>query len=48
MMGGVTPASVIREILSEGGGHFARTMVQRRSAMHVVASYSRGKSGEYL
>ena len=48
MMGGVTPASVIREVLGEKGGHFARSMVQRRSAMHVDASYSRGKSGEYL
>ena len=28
-------------------GHFARTMVQRRSAMHVDASYSNGKSGGY-
>ena len=30
-----------------GSGHFARTMVQRRSAMHVDASYSSGKSGGY-
>ena len=33
MLGGVTPSSVIREILGEGSGHFARIMVQRRSAM---------------
>ena len=41
MLDEVTPASVMRR-----GGHFARTMVQRRSAMHVDASYSCGKSSK--
>ena len=48
MLGGVTPSSVMQEILVEAVWTLCQNHEQRRSAMHMEASYSCEKSSGYL